>query len=360
MDQDLRPLPFLIVAWWDAGHDQFPWRETDDPYAIWVSEVMLQQTQVATVLRYYPRWMERFPTIETLASASQDEVLKVWEGLGYYSRARYLHQAAGQVLEQFGGKLPADPTLLQSLPGIGPYTAGAIVSIAYAQPAAVLDGNVVRVLARLTDLSADVTQAATKKQLWALAETLVPSNRPGDYNQALMELGRKVCRPERPSCHECPLDELCKARKRGTQLERPVRPPRKRIPHYAVTAGVIWRGEEFLIAQRPPEGMLGGLWEFPGGKQQGNESLGECLKREIREELGLEIEVGSLLVAVKHAYTHFRITLHAFNCRYLGGEPRPIAVADYDWVTLDEVERYAFPVSDQKIIAALAKTGKRS
>ncbi len=352
-----------LLAWWDGGHDGLPWRETDDPYAIWVSEVMLQQTQVATVGPYYERWLARFPTVEALAAAPLDAVLKVWEGLGYYARARNLHRAARLIVAQWEGQLPSDPRSLQRLPGIGRYTAGAIASIAFGRRVPVLDGNVIRVLARLIDLDEDVTGSATRKRLWALAESAVPAARPGDYNQALMELGRKVCRPARagspgsshPHCHACPLGTICQARAAGTQLERPVRPARKRLPHYQVTAGVIWRdGDQMLIAQRPVDDMLGGLWEFPGGKQKGQEPLPDCLKREIREELGIEIEVGEPLLTIRHAYTHFRITLHVFQCRYVSGRPEAIEVADFAWVTHDQLGRYPFPVTDQQIIAALS------
>ncbi len=343
----------LLLAWWDTGHDSFPWRRTDDPYAIWVSEVMLQQTQVSTVIPAFERWMARFPTVEALADASLQDVLKVWVGLGYYRRAHNLHRAARQVVERFEGRLHSDVRALCSLPGIGPCTAGAIASIAFGRRAAVLDGNAVRVLARMIDLDADVTRAPARKRLWALAESLTPAERSGEYNQALMELGRKVCRPARPRCHLCPLAELCEARAAGNQLERPVRPPPRRGPHYDVAAGAIWRDGEVLISQRPLAGMLGGLWEFPGGKQQDGESLQECLKREIREELDIVIEVGEPLVTIKHAYTHFRITLHAFLCRYQSGRPRAIKVADFEWVKLEQLKDYPFPATDEKIIAAL-------
>jgi len=350
MEDQLAP---KLLAWWDQGHDSFPWREVDDPYAIWISEVMLQQTQVSTVVPYFKAWMARFPTVESLAAASLDAVLKAWEGLGYYSRARNLHQAARRLVEEWGGRLPAEPAALKRLPGIGRYTAGAIASIGFGRPAAVVDGNVARVLARLTDLEDDVTRSATVAALWKLAQSLVPAERPGEYNQALMELGRKVCRPAQPLCHHCPVADLCQARRRGTQMERPVRPPRRRTPHTAVTAGVIWRDDRVLIARRPLDGMLGGLWEFPGGKQDEGESLVECLKREIQEELGIEIEVGERLTTIEHAYTHLRITLHVFRCRYQSGRPQAIEVADYAWVSLDELDGYAFPVTDQAIIRVL-------
>jgi A/G-specific adenine glycosylase len=315
---------------------------------------MLQQTQITTAIPYYERWMERFPDVAALADATLDDVLKVWEGLGYYSRARNLHKAARQIVADHGGKLPEDMEALRALPGIGPYTAGAIASIAFDQPAPVLDGNIIRVLSRLIDLEVDVTKTETRKQLWALAASLVPAERPGDYNQALMELGQRICVPAAPACHVCPVAALCLARARGTQLERPVRPPRRNTPHFDVVAGVIYRDDgAFLIARRPPEGLLGGLWEFPGGKQEVGESLSGALRREIQEELSMEIAVGAALGRIKHAYTHFRITLHAFEARHVSGEPQNIAVDAHAWVTLDDLDAYAFALTDRKIIELL-------
>lgn len=356
-----QPIAPTLLSWWDADHADLPWRRTKDPYAIWVSEIMLQQTQITTVLSYYRRWMAQFPTVEALASAPLDEVLKLWEGLGYYSRARNLHTAAQTVVSEWNGRLPRTVKELMTLKGIGRYTAGAIASIAFDQPAPVLDGNVIRVLTRLLDLDGDVTETAVKKQLWQLAEERVPAERPGDYNQALMELGQQLCTPTKPLCLLCPLADDCLARQRGTQLERPVRPPRKRTPHYDVAAGIIWeRGTEaphrngrFLIAQRPLNGLLGGLWEFPGGKQEGGESLPQTLRREIQEELGIDIEVGAHQVSLNHAYTHFRITLHAYHAVHQSGAVQHLEVADHAWVTLDDLDRYAFAVTDRKIISSL-------
>jgi A/G-specific adenine glycosylase len=354
-------LTAALLAWIDAGQlRDLPWRaEPRDPYAVWVSEVMLQQTQAATVIPYLQRWLERFPTVETLAAASQADVLKVWEGLGYYSRARNLHKAAKAVVEKHGGQLPADRQGLLALPGVGKYTAGAILSIAFGQAAAVLDGNVKRVLARVYDVEGEIGKSSTETQLWHLAEGLVDAVEPrqaGPLNEALMDLGATICLPQRPRCLLCPLHAACLARQRGTQEERPVRAARRPLPHFDVTAAVLRRPghpEQFLIAQRPPEGMLGGLWEFPGGKRHDGETLEQCLRREMEEELDVVVEVGPPLTCVKHAYTHFRITLHAFDCRLLAGEPQPIGVADWRWVTPNDLPGYAFAVTDQKIIAAL-------
>lgn len=350
-----------LLRWWDAGHADLPWRRTKDPYAIWVAEVMLQQTQIATVIPYFDRWMARFPTVEALAAAPLDDVLKAWEGLGYYSRARHLHAAARTIASEYGGRVPDSVRELMKLPGIGRYTAGAVASIAYGIAAPVLDGNVIRLFSRLYDIAEDVTHAATRDRLWQLAEQSLPAARPGDFNEALMELGQQVCLKQNPRCLICPLNELCLARLRGTQLERPVRPPRKRTPHYDVVAAVIWqtgtpaRSERFLISRRPLDGLLGGLWEFPGGKVEAGETLHEALRREIREELGLEIDPGEFLIEVDHAYTHFRITLHAFHATAAGGDVQHLGVADHAWVTLGELDSYAFAVTDRKIIDRLLK-----
>lgn len=344
----------LLLAWWDDGHVDLPWRQSRDPYLIWVAEIMLQQTQIATVIPYYERWIERFPTLATLADASVDEVLKLWEGLGYYSRARNLHAAAQMVVTQYDGVMPQTARALQRLSGIGRYTAAAIASIAYDEQVAVLDGNVIRVLTRLLDIADDISVAATKRLLWDSAEKYVPADRPGAFNQAMMELGQRICVTGSPICHRCPLAEQCLARQRGTQMERPVRPPRKRIPHFDVVAGIITRDDgRFLIAQRPHDGMLGGLWEFPGGKKESGETLAAALVREIREELGIDITVGVALAPVKHAYTHFRITLHPFVATWDRGTVQHLGVANHAWVTLEDVDSYAFAVTDRKIISQI-------
>ena len=322
---------------------------------------MLQQTRVETVDGYFRRWMERFPTIETLAAADLQEVLKAWEGLGYYARARNLHKAARQIVTAHGGVLPADRKALLALPGIGAYTVGAILSIAYNQPEPILDGNVKRVLARLFDIDQPINAPAVLRQLWELAQKIVeaaPADAAGDCNEALMELGATICTPQSPRCLLCPLVADCQAAAHGTQAERPVMPPRRQTPHYDVAAGVIWAGEPYrsrlLIAQRPPHGMLGGLWEFPGGKLETSDAdLPACLRREINEELGIDIEVGDRLTTVRHAYTHFRITLHTFHARHVAGAPQAIGCQDWRWIELDELASFPLPVTDQKIVGAL-------
>ncbi len=344
-----------LVRWFRASRRPMPWRETDDPYKIWISETLLQQTQVATATGYYLRFIERFPDVRSLSRARLQTVLKLWEGLGYYARARNLLRAAAEIVRRFDGRVPDRMEDLLSLPGIGRYTAGAVLSIAYGQPVPVLDGNVIRVLSRLFRVEEDSGKPATRESLWDLAASLMPRSGTRDYNEAIMELGAVICVPRNPSCPECPVRTVCKAFAASVQNDYPRSSPRKAIPHKDVTAGIIWKNGKFLITLRPARGMLGGLWEFPGGKAEPGETLEQCLKREIREELGIHIRVLRKLVSVNHAYTHFRITLHAFECLAGAGRIRPIACDDYKWITSRELDRYPFPGADRKIIALLSR-----
>jgi A/G-specific adenine glycosylase len=348
----MNPFAPQLLTWYDANAAALPWRADHNPYRVWLSEIMLQQTQVETVKGYFLRFLEAYPTVQDLAAAPLDDVLKLWEGLGYYSRARNLHRAA-QMATANGGFPPTVEGLLE-LPGVGRYTAGAIASIAFGVRAPVLDGNVIRVFSRLLDLPDDVTQPATQAKLWTQAEAWLPDARPGDYNQALMELGRVVCKPRNPLCGECPIRAHCKAYANGTQLQRPVKAAKAATPHYHVAAGMIWNAHgELLIAQRPLEGLLGGLWEFPGGKQEAGETLPETLQRELREELAIEVEVGDLFAVVRHGFTHFSITLHAFTCRHAGGEPQALGVRDWAWVKPEGLDAYAFGKADRQVIDQL-------
>ncbi|MFN2146642.1 MAG: A/G-specific adenine glycosylase [Anaerolineales bacterium] len=342
-----------LLDWYTREGRSLPWREAPAPYAVWVSEIMAQQTRLETVIPYYQRWMAQFTDIPSLAAASQQEVLNAWEGLGYYSRARNLHKAGGVVVERFNGHLPADKTALLSLPGIGRYTAGAILSIAFGQDEAVVDGNVKRVYARLFAVETAVNTPAGEKAIWALAEEYLPAGRAGDFNQALMDLGAMVCLPRTPDCAACPLADLCQAHLTGRVNEFPVKQAKKKIPHYIVTAAVI-SGEDdaVLITQRPQDAMLGGMWEFPGGKQEPGESLEDCLKREILEELNCRIEVRQPVGIFNHAYTHFKVTLHAFHAELTSGkvelryhqDARWIPVSDLDEVPMGKIDRM---ISDQ-------------
>jgi len=353
-----------LLDWFARCARDLPWRRQRTPYRAWVAEVMLQQTRVETVVPYYERFLARFPTVQALAEASLEEVLKAWEGLGYYARARHLHAAARQVVAAHGGRLPDTFEGLLALPGMGRYIAGAVASIACGQDVAAVDGNARRVLCRAFAVREDVTRPGTQRALEALATGLFPPGRAGAFNEALMELGATVCTPRAPGCDRCPLGELCQARAQGDPETLPVRGPRRSVPHYEVAAAVITRaggegaggpcgGSRVLVAQRKADDMLGGLWEFPGGKREEGETLAECLAREIREELGIEVQVGERVAVVKHAYTHFRMTLYAFRCCLVAGEPRCLDCAAFRWVARAELEALPMSVADRKIAQSL-------
>ncbi|NIS81799.1 MAG: A/G-specific adenine glycosylase [Anaerolineales bacterium] len=338
-----------LLAWYRENARDLPWRRTQDPYAIWVAEVMLQQTRVETVIPYYQRWMECFPTVRDLAAADRDQVLSLWEGLGYYRRAHHLHQAAQEVVAKFDGELPCSVDELVRLPGIGKYTAAAISAIAFNQDVVPLDGNLRRVLSRLGDLEVDPRTAEGERSLVTWALDALPSGRASAFNQALMDLGATLCTPRSPVCASCPIATACLSFQRGVQAARPVRTPRRSIPHRTVTAGVLWREGKVLICRRPEGELLGGLWEFPGGTQESGESLKACLRRELVEELGIVVEPGNSLGVFNHAYTHFRITLHTFECRILSGEPQALEHSDVRWVELQSLSDYPMGKVDRQI-----------
>lgn len=345
-----------LLEWYSQSARVLPWRGRSDPYAVWVSEVMLQQTRVETVIPYYERWMERFPVLSKLAAASEQDVLRLWEGLGYYSRARNLYRAAKIVMDEYNGMLPTRREELERLPGIGRYTAAAVASIAFGRDEAALDGNIRRVLARVFDVTEPARSPRSEAILWQLARENLPAGRAGDYNQAMMDLGAQVCTPRSPACRECPLEVLCRACLLGVQEERPAVIKKAPVPHYTVTAAVIRRDGRVLVACRPPDGLLGGLWEFPGGKQEAGEDLITCLKREIMEELGVEVQVKEAIGIFRHAYSHFRVTLHAFECTLLmDGEPRPFQASEICWVLPDELRRYPMGKIDRQISRILVK-----
>ncbi len=346
-----------LLQWYEQSARELPWRSLQSPYRTWVSEVMLQQTQVETVIPYFQKWMARFPDIPALAGASEQNVLSVWEGLGYYSRARNLHRAAGIIMDEMDGQLPQIPQVLQGLPGIGPYTAAAIASIAFDVDIAAVDGNIRRVLARLFDVREPVGSKEGEKTFWGLANENLPSGQASSYNQALMDLGALICTPKTPSCERCPVSEYCQAKALSIQEERPVRNPRKKPPHLTVTAAVIQRDGKVLLAQRPSKGLLGGLWEFPGGTmEEGDDGLEACLKREIKEEIGVDIKVGVPFGVYQHAYTHFRITLHAFLCTINDAdEPKSLASERLDWVRVGDLSSYPMGKVDRQIAEKLQK-----
>ncbi len=343
-----------LKAWYEVNKREMPWRGSSDPYKIWLSEVMLQQTRVDQATPYYLKFVASFPTVFDLAKADLHDVLMLWEGLGYYSRGRNLHKAAKVVAESFGGTFPESYDQLIGLPGVGPYTAAAISSIAYARPHAVVDGNVIRVLSRFFGISEDVRSQQTKSTIQKMADDLLDPDLPGEFNQAVMELGSLVCTPASPSCDSCPLSTWCVAHKMAQTDAIPYKSPKPKVPHHHIVAAIISNGQgKLLIARRPEDAMLGGLWEFPGGKVEANESLEQALHREILEELDIHIAIRSEFMQLKHTYSHFKITLHAFLCDHLAGNPTPKASTEIRWVNPGQLNEYPFPKANRKLTLAL-------
>ncbi len=348
-----------LLAWYDTNARDLPWRSAPTPYHTWISEIMLQQTQVDTVIPYFLRFINLFPEITSLAAANQADVLKAWEGLGYYNRAINLHKAAQQVCSQYQCSLPTDPKQLEQLPGIGRYTAGAIASIAFGVRAPALDANIRRVFARLLAWQEPLGTGRTETAFWEFAEAALPSERVGDYNQALMELGALVCKTRSPKCGDCPLRADCLAAIQHKQESIPVRKQKPQVPHYMVSAAVICDNGQVLIAQRPPNGLLAGLWEFPGGKLEPDDAdLQACLKREILEELNVEVQVGEPMGVYRHAYTHFKVTLHAFACRL----PSQTLIDERThpnvrWVALEQLNQFAMGKVDGQIARHITAMG---
>ena len=306
------------------------------------------------MLPYYRRFVEAFPTVEALAQADQQDVLRLWEGLGYYSRARNLHTAARKILTTYNGRLPSSKQELLNLKGIGPYTSAAIASIAFNQPHPVIDGNVQRVISRLYGVDEDVRKRAAQKEIEAYAEELISHDKPGDFNQAIMELGATICTPKNPQCTVCPLSEDCTAFRTARTDELPYKSKAKKRPHHQIGIGIIRNtNNQLLIAKRPEDAMLGGLWEFPGGKQKNGEPIEETVSRELQEELGVTVSIEHPFMKLNHAYSHFTINLHAYLCRIEHGMPQPKSSTEIRWVSVDQLSDYPFPKANRKLTEAL-------
>ena len=336
-----------VLSWYRTNGRRLPWRNVRDPYRIWVSEVMLQQTQVASAIRYYERFLQAFPSVTHLAEADLQEVLKQWEGMGYYARARNLHQSARLIMERHKGLVPDQMGDLLSLPGIGRSTAGAILSIAFNQQAPILDGNVQRLLCRIYAVREDPRQARVSRLLWQLSEGILPERQAGPLNQGLMDIGALVCTPKTPSCPGCPLPSFCQAFHLNAQDRIPQ--PRRALPlpHREKAVAVIWWEGRVLLCRRPSPGLLGGLWEFPGWHLEGTAPARPLLSQKLAEECGLSVELEEEILSFLHAYTHFREGIQVFHgrCRKPGRASR----ADLQWVRTEELERYPLSASQRRI-----------
>ncbi len=342
-----------LLKWFKRHQRPLPWRKEYASYHVWISEIMLQQTQVVTVLPYFARWIKALPDIRSVARAKEDKILKLWEGLGYYSRARNLQKAAKVIVEKFGGKFPEKYEDILSLPGIGKYTAAAIASIAFNQNYPVVDGNVIRVVARLFNDKRNTRLPDVVANYWDRAGELLPKNHARDFNQAMMELGALVCTPKNPDCDICPLQKECLAYRRGTMLNLPNRGEKTKIETIEVVLAVIRKGEKVFIQKRPATGLMAGLWEFPGGKIQQGETPASALRREIMEEMGITIKNLRPIMKIRHAYTRFRVNLHCFWAEMDKGKIRLAFAQKGEWVKFKNLKKYPFPAADVRLIGRL-------
>jgi len=353
---DTRDTRRRLLRWYRRERRDLPWRRTRDPYAIWVSEAMLQQTRVETVIPYYERFLELFPDAESLARADSDAVLGAWAGLGYYSRARNLQQAARVVVDRHGGRLPDTAQGLRELPGIGRYTAGAVASIAFDRAEPVVDGNVARVLARLFDIREDVKRPEVSRRLWDEAAQLARGRSPGDLNQALMELGATVCTKHSPRCQACPLAPRCAARAAGDPEALPVKARRPAPRELEAVAALLLRRGRALAVRRPPHGLLGGLWELPGGDLQPRERPARGLRRALGERLGLAVDGVRRLGTVDHVFTHRRLRLHIYRCDTVSGRVRREGFDAHRWLAPGALGGLPQGAATRKALALLARS----
>ncbi len=338
-----------LLDWYDSNHRKLPFRLTNDPYKIWISEIMLQQTQINTVIPYYNNWVKKYPTLNHVAKAKFSELLKRWEGLGYYARCNNFHKSSKIVLHLYKGVIPQDYKQFIALPGVGEYTAAAVLSIAFDQKIPAIDGNVKRIMSRY--LGIKNTTPKNYKWIKNKLKSWIPSQRPGDFNQAMMDLGSIICRPKKPNCNKCPIKKNCVGYLNNNPEKYPIKLVKKKTPNFTVVVGLIWRKDKFYIQKRDINSMLGGLWEFPGGKISNDESLITALEKKVKNECGSEIKVNEKIGVIKHKYSHFSITMHGFNCK----EKSKIAPfeKEHRWINSKQIDQFAFPKANHKLFSII-------
>ncbi|MBO8141377.1 MAG: A/G-specific adenine glycosylase [Firmicutes bacterium] len=347
-----------LLEWFAAHRRPLPWRVHRDPYRVWVSEVMLQQTRAETVSRRFVQFLEMFPTVQSLAAADEAQVLKAWEGLGYYSRARHLHAAAREIVTRYGGRFPDNPDELAQLPGIGRYTAAAVASIAFNRPCPAVDGNVARVMARLLAISGDVTEPAVRRRIERHVEAMIPPGKAGLFTEALMELGALVCTPRNPGCSRCPWQADCEAFRRGQAAQLPNRPARPRPRPVCGAVAVVCRGESVLVARRPQRGLLGGLWEFPWTETAPEEDGGRALVQHLRDRFGVEVREGRLMMTLSHTFTHLKWHLRVYEYDWFAGGEASEKVeggTEAVWAAPRDLAALAFGRAHRRIASAWLK-----
>jgi len=339
-----------LLHWYDRHKRDLPWRKTKDPYQIWLSEIMLQQTQVDTVIPYYNRWIETCPTLHDVAKLSLDQLLKLWEGLGYYSRCRNFYKAVHLVNSKFNGVIPSDQQQFIKLPGVGEYTANAVLSIAFDQPLPAMDGNIKRVMSRVLGI-----KTPSKYNLSRIKNKLIKwidIDRPGDFNQALMDVGANICRPQNTKCEICPIAEYCSAKLSKNPVSYPLKTVKKKTPHIQVVGGMVWYKDKFLILKRHEDKMLGGLWEFPSKKIISNQDISKTLQSLIFNQTGLNVQIQDKIGSVNHTYSHFSMTFTVYHC-LVGSLKGFTTDQETNWVQLEEIDQYPFPKANQKIFELL-------
>jgi len=364
VSQEFARLPLSVgttlVRWFRTHRRPLPWRRDRDPYHVWVAEALLQQTRVAQAIPYYERFLDRFPTVDALARAPLDHVLKAWEGAGYYARARHLHAAAQRLVSDRNGTLPDSVAQLETLPGVGPYLARAIASLAFGVPVVALEANGLRVAARWTRETGDVRRAAVRSRLERTLTALLPPGAAAEFNEAVMELGETVCRPTRPECARCPVRRRCRAYR---ETDDPSLLPRRRVraprPHVRAALVVLRDGPRWFVQRRAPKDLLGGLWEFPGGKIEPGERPEAAARRELREETGITAGPLEFRGTVRHGYSHFTVEFHVYEGRPQR-PPGTLRRGRQRWVTPSEFRRLPIPKATEKVVRLLDSARPRT
>ena len=339
-----------LLRWYYHQNIDLPWRYNSDPYRVWISEIMLQQTQVKTVIPYYETWMSKYPTLLSLSNAKLDDLLYLWQGLGYYKRVISIYDTVQIIKRKYGLKIPNDFNTLLTLPGIGDYTASAISAIAFKKKHIPIDGNIKRIVSRIYQYS-NLRSNLTKYKF--LSQKLINNSKISDSVQALMDLGRVICKPKLPLCKICPLKSHCQSYQNDNVSLYPPILVRKKIPTYNVVVGLIIKNKNFLISKRPKDGLLGNLWELPGGKINIEETKESCLLREVKEEIDIDIKIVKEIGVIKHQYSHFKVIITLFKCHYISGTEKAIASQEIRWIGFNQKKQFAFPVATHKLFKLL-------
>lgn len=352
MDNKFNFFRNALLRWFSSNNRELPWRLNYDPYHVWLSEIMLQQTQMERGVAYFQRWLQRFPDIDSIATADPQEILKYWEGLGYYARARNLYKAAKTIVDEFDGEIPSNYDDLLRLPGVGPYTASAILSIAFNYNIPVVDANVERVFSRIFDIDEPLKERGVHEKIKRMAEKLLPEGKARQFNQALMDLGGLICTPRKPQCGLCPISKECLAYLGNFVIDRPVKVAKQQTITIEMATGLILKNGYVFIQQRRDDDIWGGLWEFPGGRLKEGESPSDAVVREYKEETGFKVKVRRKITTVIHFFTKYKVILHCYQCLLDQDSILPDlnAAQKFHWIKEAQLDSYGFPAGHRKYI----------